>query len=78
MSPFRQVKDQLGLTSDSGTSQNLHHAYLLLSLAADLDDALGPAGVTYSDPFREVLHRLESYSGFGVQEVRKLLTPKVK
>lgn len=78
MSPFRQVRDALGLTVESGTSQNFCWHYLLLTALADQDDALGPASVTYADPFVEVMYRLKDYEGFAAQQVRTLLNPRVK
>ena len=76
-SPYRVVRDALSLTHESGTSQNFHWFYLLLTSLADLDEA-NPAPVVDSDPFAEVLRRLSVYSGFAAQEVRKLLYPRVK
>lgn len=78
MSPYRKVRDNLGLTVESGTSQNFHWHYLFLTAMADADESLGPASVTHTDIFREVLHRLRSYDGHAVQEIRALLTTRIK
>jgi hypothetical protein len=77
MNAFRTVRDQLGLNSDSGTSMNNHWVYLLLSSLGDME-AANPSANTYTDPAKEVLHRLRSYQGFASQEVAKLLVPRVK
>lgn len=78
MSPFRKVRDALSLTHEAGTSQNFHWIYLFLTALADQDDALGPASVTYADPFVEVNFRLKDYEGFAAQEIRRLLVPRIK
>lgn len=78
MSPYRKVRDTLGLTHETGTSQNFHLLYLLLSALADQDEALGPVSVTFADPAKEVLFRLRNYDGFGLQELQRTLVPMVK
>lgn len=77
MSPYRQVLNKLGLTVESGTSQNFHWFFLLLSVLADMDEA-NPASIVDSDPFAETLRRLSTYEGFAAQEVRRLLYPRVR
>lgn len=77
MNAFRTVRDQLGLTSDSGTSQNFHWFYLLLSALGDME-AANPSANSFDDPAQEVMYRLRGYQGFAAQEVSRLLTPRVK
>ena len=78
MSPFRKTRDLIGLTVNANGQQNHHWFYLFLTALADQDDALGPASVTFADPYVEVLHRLKDYEGFAIEELRRLLVPKVK
>jgi hypothetical protein len=77
MNPFYAVRDALGLTFESGTSQNLHWHYLLLTALGDAE-AANPTANTFSNPAKEVLHRLRSYEGFAVQEIRRLLAARAE
>lgn len=79
MSPYLRLRDHLGLTVESGTSQSFDHAYLLLTALGDLDTD-NPAPITYAnDDAMEVLHRLRTrgYRGFAMQAMEKLLVPRV-
>jgi hypothetical protein len=80
MSPFKRLRDRLGLDDGAGTSQNLHWISLFLLALGD-DDELNPASITYSDDdAKEVLLRLRTrgYRGFAMQEMERLLSPRVK
>lgn len=72
MNPYYGVRDALGLTFESGTSQNL-----LLTALGDAE-AADPTANTFTNPAKEVLHRLRHYEGFAVQEVRRLLAARAE
>lgn len=79
MSPFRAVLLDLNLSHTSGTSMNMHWIAFTLEALADYDELYGPAPVTYSsDPYRECLERIRNYQGFAAQELRRVLSPRVR
>lgn len=72
MNPYLVLRDRLGLSVQSGTSQNFHWLYLLLSALGEMEDE-NPTASLYPDAGKEVLHRLRAHQGFAAQEVAKLL-----
>lgn len=72
MNPYLVLRDRLGLSAQSGTSQNFHWLYLLLSALGAMEEA-NPTASLYSDPAKEVLHRLRAHQGFAAQELAKLI-----
>lgn len=58
MNIYRRIINELGLCRDH---QNYHgQLYLMLALLGDLE-AANPTVDTYSNPWREVLHRMRNY-----------------
>jgi len=73
MNPFKQVIADLGLTSESGgTNYEYSWLYLLLSYAAAIEQS-DPQESTYSNPYREVLHRFSAIDGFAAQRLAQIL-----
>ena len=58
MNVYRRIINELGLCRDHQNYQG--QLYLMLSLLADLE-AANPTADTYSNPWREVLHRMRNY-----------------
>jgi hypothetical protein len=76
MNPFRNVIADLNLTAESqGTGNQDSWLHLLLAYAADREDA-DPVEATYSNAYREVLHRFRNYDGFASQRIGQVLSAK--
>lgn len=74
--PFRAVLSALGWTV-SPTHEGHDWAWLLLSFAADEFDAHSES-TTYTDPFREVLHRFSAYPGPAYTRLSQLFNSRIK
>jgi hypothetical protein len=78
MNPFLSVRDDMGLTHETQGSQHEYGwLHLLLTALGDAHEAY-PTASTFSNPCREVLHRLKPYlTSFAGQRLEQMLAIRI-